>query len=109
MSPRWLRRIVLLIFLSALVGMIVGSITDNNGVAITFGLMSAVGALGLILMTTVVPASRFDTGRRGTAAPDDEAAAEIERRIRSLVDAGADEHDVRVLVKRAIEVTHHTD
>ena len=75
--------------------MIVGSIADNNGTAITFGLVTAVAAVCLILVTSVStdPASvQFD---------DDRARA-MESRIQDLVDGGADEDAVRDLVRDAV-------
>ena len=107
MSPRILRRFVLVIFVGGIAGMIVGSVKDNNGFAITFGLVSAVAALGLIAVSSVAPPSAFVRARgaakRDEGATDEQSALELETRVRDLVAAGADEHEVRVLVKRAIE------
>ena len=73
MSPRSVRRLVLAVFVAGIGGMILGSILDNNGVAITFGLITAVAALGLILVTMVVPADAFsrpgDDRRVGSDGP----------------------------------------
>jgi hypothetical protein len=80
--------------------MIAGSIADNNGVAITFGLVTAVAAAALILITSVVPPDGF-----APAAQFDERAAErIEARIAELVGAGADEDEVRQLVRDAVRL-----
>ena len=59
MSPRWIRRVVWLVFLGGIGGMIAGSIADNNGMAITFGLLTAVAAVGLILVSSVAPPGSF--------------------------------------------------
>jgi hypothetical protein len=125
MSPRAVRRLVLVVFVAGIGGMILGSILDNNGVAITFGLTTAVAALGLILVTMVVPPDAF---RKGTPRPDgsepanvapggsqersfegqarprdeEDAGARIEEQVELLVAAGADERDVRELVRRAV-------
>jgi hypothetical protein len=130
MSPRALRAVVLLVFALGIAGMIVGSIRDSNGMAVTFGLVTAVAALVLILLTAVVPASalsapqrnrsasRSDAGSEaglpgeGTArgsAPrgrgyDERLAREVEERIRALVATGADEEAVRVLVRAAVDL-----
>jgi len=40
--PRTIRRLVWLVFVAGIAGMIAGSIADNNGLAITFGLVTAV-------------------------------------------------------------------
>jgi hypothetical protein len=110
MSPRWIRRIVIVVFVAGIAGMIAGSVADNNGVAITFGLVTAAAAVGLILVTSVAPPDAFRSGRSGPAssrsAPnvDEVLAADVEVRIESLVKAGADERTVRQLVQRAVEL-----
>lgn len=74
-------------------GIIVGSIAENDAVAITFGSITAVAALGLILVTAA------------TSAPATEAAGEsLEARIAALVAAGADEREVRGLVGEAVRL-----
>ena len=65
MSPRWIRRIVIVVFVAGIAGMIAGSVADNNGVAITFGLVTAAAAVGLILVTSVAPPDAFRSGRSG--------------------------------------------
>jgi uncharacterized membrane protein YfcA len=95
MDPKLLRRTVLVVFLGGIAGMVVGSIMDNNGTAITFGIITAVAALALILTTALVsgqPADRFD----------DERAEAVEARIVQLVADGADESAVRDLVRDAV-------
>ena len=95
MPVRWVRRIVIVVFLGGIAGMIVGSIADNNGTAITFGLITAVAVLCLILVTAVT---------NEAAAPTQPATGEaLEGRIQALVDAGADETEVRGLVQDAID------
>ena len=121
MSPRSVRRLVLVVFVAGIGGMILGSILDNNGVAITFGLVTATAALGLILVTMVTPAEAFHRPKgdrlrgaddaiastrgdeRGAAIEDDElAGAAVEEQVERLMAAGADEHEVRELVRRSI-------
>jgi uncharacterized membrane protein YfcA len=95
MDPKLLRRTVLVVFLGGIAGMVVGSIMDNNGTAITFGIITAVAALALILTTALIsgqPADRFD----------DERAEAVEARIVQLVADGADEAAVRDLVRDAV-------
>ena len=73
MAPRTIRRLVIVVFVAGIAGMIVGSIADNNGVAITFGLITAAAAVGLILVTAVAGPEAFRPGaRRGAACPDAE-------------------------------------
>jgi hypothetical protein len=94
-QPRIVRRLVLVVFVGGIAGMIVGSIADNNGIAITFGLVTAVAAICLMLVTSVTTATesvRFDEAR----------AEELEGRIQALVDAGADEDELRELVRDAV-------
>ncbi len=94
MQPRIVRRLVLVVFVGGIAGMIVGSIADNNGIAITFGLFTAVAAVCLMLVTSVTatPSVRFDESR----------AEEMEERIQALVSSGADEGAVRDLVRDAV-------
>ena len=86
-DPRIVRRLVLVVFVGGIAGMIVGSIADNNGTAITFGLVTAVAAVCLILVTSV-------TTRDDSVAFDEARAQAMEAQIRTLVAEGADEaHD----------------
>lgn len=107
MSPRIIRRIVLVIFVGAIGGMVGGSIADNNGIAITFGLISAVAALGLILVTSVTSgpdAPSFAAPGPAPAAFDEQEAAHMEARIEALVAAGADEATIRDLIRDAVRL-----
>lgn len=95
MDVRTVRRTVLVVFLGGIAGMVVGSVMDNNGTAVTFGLVTAAAAVCLILgtaLSTGQPADRFD----------DDLAQEVESRIVRLVEGGADEEDVRALVRDAV-------
>ena len=105
LSPRLVRRVVLVVFVIGIAGMIVGSIADSNGTAITFGLVTAVAALGLVLVTSVSPPgslAKADAPAPGEA--DERLAADLEGRISALVADGADEEAVRKLVGRAVEL-----
>ena len=96
-SPRWIRRIVLAVCVAAIAGMIVSSITSHNGIAIATGLTAAIAILCLILVTAVAGPEAF-----GAPPPVDEpAAADLERRVDALVAAGADEAEVRSLIRAA--------
>ena len=97
MDPRIVRRLVLVVFVGGIAGMIVGSIADNNGTAITFGLVTAVAAVCLILVTSV-------TTRDDSVAFDEARAQAMEARIRTLVAEGADEAQVRELVRDAVQL-----
>jgi hypothetical protein len=95
MSARWIRRIVLGVCVAGIAGMIVASIADRTGAAITAGLVTAVSVLCLILVTAAAGPEAFG----GSAGPDDTALADIERRVADLVAGGADEAEVRSLVR----------
>jgi len=125
MSPRAIRRLVVAVFVAGIGGMIYGSIKDSNGFAITAGVLTAIAAFGLILITAVAPpgslarpardhegdrgadqdASRAPTTSGGTEGIDaDEAARDVEARVEALVAAGADEIEVRKLVRRSVDL-----
>jgi hypothetical protein len=110
MKPRTVRRLVLVVFVAGIGGMIAGSIADNNGVAITFGIITAIGAIGLILVTSVAGPGAFSPARRGGADPaaTESIALEVEAGILELSAAGADEDSVRMLVQRAVELGRAT-
>ena len=103
LSPRLVRRIVLVVFALGIGGMIAGSIMDNNGFAMTFGLVTAVAALALVLVTSVSPPDAL-AGTTPAPVVDERLAADLEARIDALVRAGADEEQVRRLVGRAVEL-----
>lgn len=78
--------------------MIVTSINDSIDGAITFGLLTAVAVLGLILVTAVAGKTAF--GRPGE--PDPDRAAHVERQIEALVRDGVDEGRIRQLTRDAV-------
>jgi hypothetical protein len=105
------RGIAAAVFVTGIVGMILGSVADNNnGVVVTFGLLTALAAVVLmsVAFTTRVLTEQQGTARRPAAeagpAFDEDAAAEVERRVGDLVAAGADEAQVRDLVGRAVRL-----
>lgn len=100
MTPRAVRLIVIVVNVLGIAGMIIGSIADNNGVAISFGLVTAVAALCLIVATATGGPDAF--GR--APAFDAGTASELEDRIGVLVEAGAQESEVRDLVRLAVRL-----
>ena len=108
LGPRAIRRIVIVVFVIGIGGMIAGSILDNNGFAITFGLITAVAALALVLVTQVSPpgslAKHGAPADTGMTVVDEALAADLEARIATLVAEGADEVELRKLVGRAVEL-----
>lgn len=96
MSPGVVRRIVIAVCVAGIAGMIVSSIADNTGAALTAGLVTAVAVLCLIVATAV-------TGAQGVGIGD-LLASDVEERIEALVAGGADEDDVRALVGAAVKL-----
>ncbi|MGH9225663.1 MAG: hypothetical protein ACRD2W_18180 [Acidimicrobiales bacterium] len=97
MAPRLVRGAVLALCTAGVAGMIIASIADAGGVALTLGLITAVAVLCLIVATAVAPPSAS-----GGRPPVDEArAARVERLVQTLVVEGADEETVRRLVREA--------
>lgn len=83
--------------------MIVSSIADQTGAAMTFGLVTAVAILCLMVATSVTrdPAARAPLA--GDAADNDDGPEQrLEERIAALAAAGADETALRSLVGEAI-------
>ena len=93
MSAVAIRRVLVAVCLGGIAGMIVTSIADSPGGALTFGLLTAAAALGMILVTAVT--------NGGSALEDDELGALVEERIALLVADGADERALRALVRDA--------
>jgi hypothetical protein len=93
LSLRAVRVLVIAVCVSGIAGMIVSSIAENNGAALTFGVLTAVAVLVLIAVTAA-----------GPRPLSEEDARALEARIQDLVDGGADEAAVRDLVR---EVSRH--
>ena len=97
MKPSVVRGVILVVFVGGIAGMIVGSIADSNPAAMTFGLITAVAAICLVLTTAI-------TAGRPRMHFDEATAEAMEARIAQLVDAGADEAAVRALVRDAVNL-----
>lgn len=100
MRATTVRRIVAVVFVGGVAGMIAMSIGDNDGGAVTFGLICVAGALCLIATTSVHSAAEPDV----PLGFDDEAAEQLEERISQLVAAGAKDGEVRDLVRLAVRL-----
>ena len=101
MTARAVRRVVLVVCALGIAGMIVTSITGHNGAAITFGLITAAAVLCSMVATAVSATSE--------ASGDVEPLGErLEAHIAALVDAGANEDDVRALVGEAVRFGRST-
>jgi hypothetical protein len=85
---------------AGIAGMIAGSIADNNGAAMTAGIVTAVAVLCLIVTTAVTGGADV-----APAPADAEALAEhLESQIQALAHAGADEQQLRVLAGTAVKL-----
>ena len=96
MSAKAVRRVVVAVFVLGVAGIIAFSIAEEDDTALASGLLTAAAAVVLIAVTAVT------TPRR---AADPEALAErLEDRVSALVAAGADEVEVRRLVRDAVDL-----
>ncbi len=97
-SLRLIRVSCLVLMLSGIPALIVSSIRGNNeGWVLTFGMISAVAAIILMAVSAATSTKRLD-------AFDDVVAERVEQRIRMLVEAGANESDVRNLVRESMSL-----
>jgi hypothetical protein len=97
---RVLRVVVIVLCAGGIIGMIVASVAgNNNGWVVTFGLLTAVSIV--VLMAFSAAANRAPAAGAGA---DEELAAQVEGRIRGLVETGADETAVRDLVRDAVSL-----
>jgi hypothetical protein len=97
-SLRLIRISCLILMLSGIPALIVSSIAGNNaGWVLTFGMISAVAAIILMAVSAATSTKRID-------AFDDVVAERVEQRIRMLVEAGANETDVRNLVRESMSL-----
>ena len=86
-------------FVCGLAGIIVSSIAGNNeGWVLTFGMITAIAAIILIAVTATTSTKRIDVF-------NEIEAERVELRIRQLVEAGANEVEVRALVRDALNLS----
>ena len=82
-------------FVCGVAGLIISSVAgNNNGLVLTIGGAIVLAALVLMTVNTVTVSDRID-------AFDDAAAEQLEAHVARLVAQGADETDVRDLVREA--------
>src|SRR3954447_23477128 len=96
---RW---VVIGVCVVGIAGMIVGSVADNNDVALTFGLITAAAVLCLMVATAVTPPP--STAIAKTTAFDERQAARVEHLVDRLVAEGARENAIRELVGEAVRL-----
>ena len=115
LSVRAVRTSAVVVCVAGIVGMIVTSILNHNGAAVTFGLFTAVAVVcAMIAKAVAADAERRVRGGDGGAlgapaegvGPDqlDAAADLVERQVQALVAAGSDERAVRQLVGEAVRL-----
>lgn len=98
MALKLIKGTCLAIFLAGIPSLIVSSIAGNNeGWVVTFGMVTAVAAVILIAVSAVSARNRIDVF-------DDVIAERIEQRVRTLVEAGAPEHEVRALIRDSLDL-----
>ena len=97
-TPSTVRGVALVLCTTGIIGMIVTSIADRIDAALTFGFVGAVGALSLLLVGILVPAVEAATSL------NEQRAADVEAGVQRLVEAGADEDDLRATVRTAVEL-----
>ena len=99
MALKIIRFVCFALFLAGIPSLIVSSILGNNeGWVLTAGMVTAVAALVLMAVSATTATKRLDVF-------DDVVAERVEQRIRTLVEAGADENELRTLVRDTIDLT----
>ncbi len=98
MARRWILRACAAVFVAGIAGLIIASINGNNaGVILTIGLGIALAAVALLTVGAISAKDRIDVF--------DEADAErLEARVAALVATGADEAELRALVRDAMRL-----
>ena len=95
MATRLITRTCIAVFVCGIAGLIVSSVAgNNNGVVLTIGGVIVLAAIVLMTVSTVTVRERID-------AFDEAAAEQLEAQVAHLVQQGADETDVRTLVREA--------
>lgn len=98
MALRLIKIVCFGLFLAGIPAIIVSSIAGNNeGWVLTFGMITAVAALILIAVSSVTTNKRID-------AFNDVLAERVEQRVQQLIQAGANEDEVRALVRDSINL-----
>jgi cell division protein FtsW (lipid II flippase) len=97
MARRWIPRVCAAIFVCGIAGLIVTSIAGNNN-----GWVLTVGAAIVLAAVALLTHSAVTGGRRIDEFVDADAEA-LEQHIQRLVHQGADEAEVRALVRAALQ------
>lgn len=99
MTAKAVRRLVIAVCVIGIAGMIIGSIADNNAVAMSFGLVTAVAVLCLMVATAVTGG-----GRVPLDAEADARAQRVDDLVAQLAGGRAEESDLRRLVGEAVKL-----
>jgi hypothetical protein len=92
---RLITRACIAVFVCGVAGLIISSVAgNNNGLVLTIGGAIVLAAIVLMTVNTVTVNDRIDVF-------DEAAAEQLEAHIAQLVQQGADETDVRTLVREA--------
>ena len=97
MNARVVRLAANAVCVAGIAGMIASSVAGSTGWALTFGLATATAVLCSIVATAVSPSEPVTGG--GEAG-----TGRIEGLVQRLVESGADEADVRALVREALRL-----
>lgn len=104
MATRVITRACIAVFVCGVAGLIIASVAgNNNGVVLSIGGAIAVAAIVLMTVNTVTVRDRIDAFDE---AADEAAAQRLEAHVIKLVEQGADENDVRTLVREARRSRH---
>src|SRR5262249_50078829 len=104
MTARAVRSVVLVVCGLGIAGMIITSILGHNAAAVAFGLVTAAGVLCSMGATAVANGAPAPAAAGATGAVDERQAALVEDLIQELVAAGADEDEIRRLVRQAVRL-----
>jgi hypothetical protein len=95
MATRLITRACIAIFVCGIAGLIISSVAgNNNGLVLTIGGVIVLAALVLMAVNTVTVTDRIDVF-------DEATAEQLEEQVARLVEQGANETDVRSLVREA--------
>ncbi len=98
LSVRVIRWACAVTFVSCIAGLIISSIAGNNaGWVLTIGMVGTAAAVILIVVSLV-------TSQQRVPVFSEVRAEALEQRIADLVTAGADENEIRDLVRAAVEL-----
>ncbi len=114
LSARAVRTAALVVCVAGIAGMIVTSILNHNGAAVTFGLITAVAVVCSMVAKAVnadaerrlgeAPGAELGTTGAPEGGPVDVLADCVEQEVQALIAAGSDEAALRQLVGEAVRL-----